>query len=321
MFEPERVKEWMLDCDSQFTVARSAIAHYENELGFGALREAISDEEMAPEEILSRMSDFFTLEKFRAMMERERVTFTSGSVHVSPFSPIEGAYFTGMVVLQTKRAISLVMAIDPHDLAIKKRRKPGKLGTIGFSGTLSLTKILKGTRLTVRPWTVEPCDDACDLVANPPKAEALPEVHYREGESFWRNPTEETEFLAADGPVLLVQSQMLTGPMPVSLEYDVDTLKLLKAAAVSPEPTRLQMLSTITRLFDRQDGFETVSALLEYPQHFVRWHAMRELLALDSERALPLLLAMMESDPQPSVRRAAQATVATFFPDALDKAA
>jgi hypothetical protein len=56
--------------------------------------------------------------------------------------------------------------------------------------------------------------------------------------------------------------------------------------------------------------------MLDNPHFYARWQAMRELLALDAEAALPHLSGMAGADPHPEVRAAAAVTLSAWFPGA-----
>ena len=80
------------------------------------------------------------------------------------------------------------------------------------------------------------------------------------------------------------------------------------------------MLSLL-RTMDRVDAVPVMIDMLANPHFYARWQAMRELLALDAEAALPHLSILAECDPHPEVRTAAAATLAACFAVADDAAA
>ena len=71
---------------------------------------------------------------------------------------------------------------------------------------------------------------------------------------------------------------------------------------------------TLLRHLGRTDAAPLFAAETKATDFAARWHAMRELVALDPAAARSHLKAMAASDPHPEVRRAAAATDALIFP-------
>lgn len=72
------------------------------------------------------------------------------------------------------------------------------------------------------------------------------------------------------------------------------------------------MALTLLRHLGRTDAAPLFAEATQADDFALRWHAMRELVALAPAAALPRLTAMAAADPHPEVRRAAQATLALF---------
>jgi HEAT repeat protein len=65
------------------------------------------------------------------------------------------------------------------------------------------------------------------------------------------------------------------------------------------------MLSTLLRTMEREDAIETLREYLHHRDFFVRWHVMRELIALNAVAALSDLAQMAKADPRQEIRSAA----------------
>lgn len=321
MHRSELVSEWLEGKQEGIASAQSAFSYYTKDLGLEALSARLATPDLSDADAFQEIASFFTPEIVQKILKREQENFSAAPIYASSLSPIQGKFYSGFVLFQSQSIISMLVRLDPYQLAQRKARVAGDQRTISFSGTMSHTKVVSGKSLLIRQWRINPFDDSCDLRMAAPALTGLDPVRLHPGDEITLGAFEEFEFLEADGPMLLLLTHRLSGPAPVALEYDVDTRKVIATTAVSQEPTRLQMLSTVLRLFEREDAFEAVQGLLSYPQHFVRWHGMREMLALDAERALPRLLEMAEADAQPSVRRAARTTIETFFPAQISVAA
>lgn len=321
MHNVEEAAGWLAEAPASFARAHGAINHYLEEFGFKAFKERAERPDISDDELFAEISGFFTRERVAAILRRERENFEASPVYVSNFAPLEGKFYSGFAVYQSQAVVTMLLAVDPWRLAERKRRSADDKRTITFSGTWAHLKVVSGEAVEIARWRAEDVDDHRDLKNDPPRAERVGLHRLRAGEEMSFGPDEEYEFVSVDSTMVLLLSHRLSGPAPLSTEFDARTGALVATAAVSQEPTRLQMLSTILRLFGRQDAVEDIRILLEDERHFVRWHGMRELLALDAEGTLPDLLRMADEDPQPSVRRAAMQTLETFFPDQLAIAA
>jgi HEAT repeat protein len=75
------------------------------------------------------------------------------------------------------------------------------------------------------------------------------------------------------------------------------------------------MMVSLLRTMERDDALPLIEEALASPHFYTRWHIMRELIAMDAERALPLLRRMAADDPHPEVRATARQTLDLFFAD------
>jgi hypothetical protein len=321
MHNLEEAAKWLADVPDAYARAYEAVNHCLEVIGFKAFKQRAERDGISDAELFAEISEFFTVDCVRKILRRERENFEASPVYVSNFAPLEGKFYSGFAVYQSQAVVTMLLAIDPWRLAERKRRAPDEKRTITFSGTWAHLKVISGEAVEIARWRADDVDDRRDLKNDPPRAERVELHRLRAGEEMSFGPGEEYEFVSVDGAMLLLLSHRLSGPAPLSTEFDAASGALVATAAVSQEPTRLQMLGTILRLFGRNDAADDIRILLEDDRHFVRWHGMRELLALEGEAMLPELLRMADEDPQPSVRRAALHTLQTFFPDQLSIAA
>jgi hypothetical protein len=105
---------------------------------------------------------------------------------------------------------------------------------------------------------------------------------------------------------------------PVGVDYDPQTLLPMTASSTDDAGSRTQMMLALLRTMGRRDAAPLLAELLHDRHFHSRWQAMRELLALDAEFALPYLEHMAERDPHSEVRAAAAATLTAFFPDTTE---
>lgn len=74
--------------------------------------------------------------------------------------------------------------------------------------------------------------------------------------------------------------------------------------------SRMLALIDVAAASQRHDKAEVFAALLHHPLAALRWQAARHWLATDAATALPVIAQMAQKDPDPALRRAAEATCA-----------
>ncbi|MCI5045306.1 MAG: HEAT repeat domain-containing protein, partial [Aquisalinus sp.] len=77
--------------------------------------------------------------------------------------------------------------------------------------------------------------------------------------------------------------------------------------------SRMQMLNTVARLFERDDAIGPMQSLMQHPDQYVRWQTARELIALEPQAAEGPLRQMSQRDPNPDIRKLATRTLEMFY--------
>jgi hypothetical protein len=207
------------------------------------------------------------------------------------------------LLLYAGRHAAIGLAAGQLDrLSAKKRaRRPG---AIVFSGHLTLIRALKGGGSTLSLW-----------------------------EGGWRNGTprdhcrfvdrhglKDGELLTIDGrttsflvdharsDMLLLHATIFAGAAPTACEYDRTTLRLTATGAATERASRVQMLTSLLAALDRPDA-HAFDAASRADEPFVRWHAMREWLTLETNAATVRLERMAADDTDPELRTLAQQTL------------
>lgn len=125
-------------------------------------------------------------------------------------------------------------------------------------------------------------------------------------------------FTLAPGPgqhdaLLLELTVQPPSPLPIRA-YDIATGRLLHVSASRRDNSFRTMALTLLRHLGRIDAAPLFAAATGSADFAARWHAMREMIALDPAAAWPVLGAMAASDPHPEVRAAAAAALALYPP-------
>jgi hypothetical protein len=287
-----------------------SVRYYNRDLGFGDLKRILAAHpEMPPAEVFRLCDAFFTEDKIQAIVAEEQRCADLNPFYGSSFQPIGGEFFGGMVLASTDQFTAMLLALDGFEIDLAKQRN-GERRTLTFGGQETYLKFYRARDFPLQSWRIPTYGDDDDLAMLDMRFEEGPRHDCKAGDAIHFKANESFEYSSKVGShALVLQIQMYRGGLPMALEFDFDTRRMVGASSPAQEPTRLQMLATAMRLFDRQDSCEQMERLLEHPSHYVRWHTMREYLGLNFERAWPHLERMRDQDPQAAVRRAAQRTI------------
>lgn len=137
----------------------------------------------------------------------------------------------------------------------------------------------------------------------------------RQGETLRLDTARQGITLVGAGADALILQLTVQPPSPLPIRtYDVASGRLIHVSASRRDSSFRAMALTLLRHLGRTDAAPLFAAETASEDFAARWNAMRELVALDSAAARPLLEAMAATDPHPEVRRAAAATQALIFP-------
>jgi hypothetical protein len=231
-----------------------------------------------------------------------------------PLRSVSSAVRSGMILFE-RPALSLLLAsVTPDDLAGKRSYAEGP-SSITFTGDRSLIHFVEAGGAVLSFWEAPAWDEAFSSVG----AEPCRLVE--------RRPVRDGETIEVDGrrqgfvidhlrsTMVYVQAVTRVGGAALSREYDSRSLAFVGASSTDDAGSRTGLFLTLLRDMDRHDAIPLFERTIREGDFHARWHAMRELLALDCDAALPLLKAMAQSDPHPEVRAAAHQTLAAFFPE------
>lgn len=221
----------------------------------------------------------------------------------------------GLVLFDRPALTLLAAALDADAIAAKRSNRKGG-ASIVFTGERALFHFIDAGGATLSFWeapAIEPGFTAaesglCRLVERRTIADGeTVEVDGRCG-----------TFVVDSAPrnIVYVRASTPLGAAPLRVEYDSVTRDFVGASSTDETSSRTQMMLALLRILEREDAVPVFRELLGGEHFYARWQTMRELLALDSDAALPHLREMAAGDPHPDVREAAAQTLARFFPDA-----
>lgn len=236
-----------------------------------------------------------------------------------PLSTAKTEINTGYL-LHSDENVTIGLGVVSADALAAKRVSAEGQTAIGFTGLVTSYRFLKSGGATLSFWEAPEASSRFS-------GEIAGSCHF-----VGRTQVEDGARLLMDGrrqslviehlksDMLCLQANVHVGAAPVSVDYDSRTLRYIGAVSTDEASSRTQTMVTLLRLMDRADAVPVMEQELESPHFYTRWHVMREMLALDAERALPHLRCMADSDPHPEVRFAATQALSLFFEDEKEEA-
>jgi hypothetical protein len=176
--------------------------------------------------------------------------------------------------------------------------------TIQFSGQLSIIKFIRAGNATISWW--EAPEISANFVGSKGRCRRVRCDRVADGQIIMADGRREAFAIeSADADLVLLHANVKTGRAPVSVEYSTSTGEFAGCAAVDERSSRAQMMMTLLRTLHAEGAFEAIARCLDHPDFFVRWHAMRELLGIDADSAIPNLERMAAIDPHADTRATA----------------
>lgn len=231
-----------------------------------------------------------------------------------PLTPVNSEINTGYLLFADE-GVTIGLGVISADALAGKRVSAEGQTAIGFTGFLTSYRFLKAGGATLSFWeTSELSSDFSGDVAGSCRFAGRRQIE--DGDRLVMDGRRQSlviEHLKSD--MLCLQASIQAGAAPLSADYDSRTLRYIGAVSTDEASSRTQMMTTLLRLMDRADALPVMEQALRSEHFYTRWHVMREMLALDAERALPSLRRIADSDPHAEVRFAATQALSLFFED------
>jgi len=235
-----------------------------------------------------------------------------------PLRTVSSAAHLGLLLVDDP-ALSILLTVTPPDeVATWKTGRAGP-ASIRFGGQRTISKFLKAGGATLSFWEA-PEIHAGFTAETSGRCRLAGRRKIGDGETFPLDGRRQSFVIDhAVSDIVCLQAVTPLEAAPLAVEYDSATLAFAGASSTDEASSRVQMMVSLLRIMDRLDAAPLIRDVLASPHFHVRWHAMREFLALDAELALPDLRAMAEADRHPEVRAAAAATLAAIVAEAAEE--
>lgn len=227
-----------------------------------------------------------------------------------PF-PLVGGSDGGGLVLAERGAIRLTLLVRPAGSCLA----PPAHAVFVPGGAAICVLAPGGASLVRHDVAVSPAEEAGGFTAAAAtRCHSRAPRPLRAGETLRLDTARQGySLVGAHADVLLLE--LLVQPpsrLPVRA-HDLATGRLVRVSASRRDSSFRGLALTLLRHFGRTDAAPLFAAEAKSEDFAARWHAMRELIALDPAAAHPLLAAMAAADPHPEVRRAAAAVFEHIF--------
>ena len=231
-----------------------------------------------------------------------------------PLRALENDVRWGLVLFRRQSLAIQLAVMSAEHLAIKRASRTGPSSII-FSGQRSIFRFLEAGGATLSFWEAPEVESEftagaagrCRLIERRRIADGeIVEIDGRRNSFIVDHAPRDLVYLEASTPL---------GAGPLSREFDSESHALVGAGSTDDASSRTQMMLSLLRILDRRDAVPLFIEAAQGEHFYARWQAMRELLALDADAALPELRRMAALDPHPEIRAAAGDTLARFFAD------
>jgi hypothetical protein len=223
----------------------------------------------------------------------------------------------GILLYDAPELTLFASVMTAEAIAAKRLARDGRRSIV-FTGQLSLHKFVRAGGATLSIWEA-PTIESGFTAQESGQCRVVERRRLRDGELLELDGRRQTFVIDhAGSDIVYLQAVTSAGRAPLTVEYDSETFRFVGASSTDEVSSRTQMMLTLLRTMDRRDAVPLMIDLLDDPNFYARWQAMRELLALDAEAALPHLRELAARDPHPEVRAAAAATLEACFGGARD---
>ncbi|MFP7722614.1 HEAT repeat domain-containing protein [Lysobacter sp. A3-1-A15] len=264
------------------------------------------------EDMRPHFSRFLASDAIAGFFRNEVECSLESDIHQAQGQSIDNEAMTGLQFIDTDHFAVATVVADPTSVAFKKHRNRSKPSSIMMTPKDLLVRFIKGGNAVVTVYT---CDAITDESPATPdtSCRVLRTFRVEDGDELvLRAGRDSFTFESAETVVCFAQAYAKQSTASVMPEFDSATHRLIGLSATNDKASRIQMMATILRLFEHGDAFEACLPFAGHTDYFVRWYVMRELLAIDADRAWPLVEKMAEQDPHPDVRRTARRTLEHF---------
>jgi HEAT repeats len=321
MIASEKLAAWLGSREQQ-SASHAAVARFVDEWSGGPLmcqldRELALMTQKTPQAVIAAARRFLDrVEDIEGLIAALIARSAADPFFLPPMHPVTSELHSGILLFH-RPELSIAFGVSTIDMMAGKKAGPRRApGSIVFTGLHNLFRYVKAGNAVLSFWEVARIE-AGFSAATAPKCRRTGRRRIADGDEVLTDGSCQSFIVDhAEGDLVYFQVVVRTGCAPLTVEYDADTCSFIGATGTDEGGSRVQMMASLLREMDREDAVPVLREAMAGTDFYIRWHIMREMLALDAEAALPDLRRMAAHDPHPEVRAAAAQTLRLFFAEA-----
>ncbi|PHS16275.1 MAG: hypothetical protein COA78_04020 [Blastopirellula sp.] len=287
--------------DEVFTCSENFQENFDFERDFRILRDMLDCDSITANEIIGIAGDLLAcIEKGRQFLIP---WLESAGEDASYLPPVRGYQKKAISSLSLFNHEKLQISLNCFDanLLRKNDKESSSIDTVVLNGQTTISRFIKTGNCNLEIWK-------CSKL-NEQECKKLESKYIQDGYVLIQDGNVETFSIdKAESSIVILQAQVMPNQSSLIREYEKSSGSLVSQSNGSLKSSRIQMYSTLLRLFGRLDSFKILERYVSHEDAQVRWHVMRELIALDTSASLPSLNKMASLDSDEAVRNAAEET-------------
>lgn len=208
------------------------------------------------------------------------------------------AVLQSLVMADDGRAQLSLAVVDAQNWCRQLAKRHDAEEVVGFADGWTRIVFLSANDAELQLFTLD--DDTAS--AQPPQAITA-------GDTIdLANDREALRFSRMNGDIVMLRLLVRDPEASVAVECDAATGRVLRRRQAQSHEGRTQMMVSLLRSLGRADTVPVIAeAISAWPPH-LRWHGVREAIAMDSIAGTALLARLASSDPDAGVRALASRT-------------
>lgn len=175
-------------------------------------------------------------------------------------------------------------------------------GIIGFADGWTAIRWLSAPAATIQRYQLLRDGGEWRSWSEPPEGISPDRITYLD------NAIQALRFVDVGADLIMLRLLVRDPHATHAIECDASSGAVLRVREAQSHDGRIRMILSLLRSLQRRDAVATVARIIAtWPSH-LRWHGVREALAIDSIAGFALLTAMSRTDPDPALRSLAQTT-------------
>lgn len=280
---------------------------FEMEREFSRLEHALNQQSMTPEHVINLAATILAkIDQGRKFILPWLDAASKDCGYLPPVRSYTKETISGLVLFSHEKLQITLNCMDNNLLASNKLSEEIP-ESIVFSGRKTISRFVISGGSNLEIWKCNGLETCLETTA---RCWNTGTKYISDGDVLIQDGAYESFVIdKASNCIVFLQAVVITEDVSRVREFDGLTGKQLAQSSESLKSSQIQMYSTLLRLFQRTDSYDLLESYLAHEDENVRWHIMRELVALDTQSSLKPLKIMLEADDSLLIRKAAEQTL------------